>query len=144
MKKNLAVYLVFMSLCAGFFGFSHLAPAQEQQNKSNRLVVLWSSGDKAVAMKMVFMYVTNGKKRGWWDEIALIVWGPSSKLLAEDQELQEEAKKMMEEGVKLFACKACSDSYGVSEKLSELGIEVKYMGVPYTEMLQGGWISVTF
>ncbi|MFW6160196.1 MAG: DsrE family protein [Acidobacteriota bacterium] len=144
MKKKLAVYLVLMGLCLGFFGFPQLVPAQEKEEDSNRLVVLWSSGDKEVAMKMVFMYVYNGKKRGWWDEIALIVWGPSSKLLAGDKELQEEVKKMMEEGVQVFACKACSDSYGVSEKLSELDIEVKYMGVPYTEMLQGGWISVTF
>ena len=144
MKKKLAVYLVLMGLCLGFFGFPQLVPAQEKEEDSNRLVVLWSSGDKDVAMKMVFMYVYNGKKRGWWDEIALIVWGPSSKLLAGDKELQEEVKKMMEEGVQVFACKACSDSYGVSEKLSALSIEVKYMGVAYTEMLQGGWVSVTF
>jgi hypothetical protein len=51
---------------------------------------------------------------------------------------------MGEAGVELVACKACADSYGGSGKLEELGIEVKYMGVPLTEMLKGDWIVVTF
>ncbi|KXS47386.1 MAG: hypothetical protein AWL62_2688, partial [Halanaerobium sp. T82-1] len=32
----------------------------------NSLVVLWTSGDKEVAKKMVFMYTLNAKTRGWW------------------------------------------------------------------------------
>jgi len=35
---------------------------------------------------------------------------------------------MREAGVKLLACKKCSDMYEVSEDLERLGIEVKYMG----------------
>jgi hypothetical protein len=43
---------------------------------------------------------------------------------------------MIADGVVIEACKACSDSYGVSDQLSALGIDVKYMGTPLTEMLQ--------
>ena len=100
----------------------------------SRLMVLWTSGDREVALKMVFMYTLNAKKQGWWDQIRFVVWGPSSKLLSEDRELQAEIGKMQEAGVELLACKACADMYGVSDKLSELGIDVKYMGVPMTEM----------
>jgi hypothetical protein len=46
--------------------------------------------------------------------------------------------------VELLACKACSDMYGVSKKLEELGVTVKYMGVPFTEMLKSGWVTITF
>jgi hypothetical protein len=46
--------------------------------------------------------------------------------------------------VELVACKACSDSYGVSDNLEELGVEVKYMGRPLTDMLKGDWAVVTF
>ena len=56
---------------------------------SKKLNVLWTSGDREVALKMVLMYSFNAKKRGWWDEVSLIVWGPSAKLLTEDPELQE-------------------------------------------------------
>lgn len=75
----------------------------------------------------------------------LLVWGASSKLLAEDQELQESLLKMKGAGVALFACKGCADVYGVSDKLSSLGIDVKYMGVPLTEYLKNkDWVTVTF
>lgn len=113
-------------------------------NEPSKLVVVWTSGDREVALKMVYMYTYNAKKNEWWDKIRFVVWGPSSKLLSEDKELQDYLKKMKEVGVELLACKACADMYGVSEKLEDLGIEVKYMGKDLTEMLQGGWTSLTF
>ncbi|NOR14596.1 MAG: DsrE family protein [Candidatus Aminicenantes bacterium] len=110
----------------------------------SKLLVVWTSGDREVALKMVFMYTFNAKKRGWWEEIRFLIWGPSSKLLSEDKELQQEIKKMKEAGVELVACKACADLYGVSDKLESLGIEVKYMGIPLTEMLKSDWTTITF
>ena len=100
------------------------------------LVVLWSSVDKEVATKMAFMYTLNAKLRGWWKHVTLIVWGPSAKLLTEDSELRDRIEKMRAAWVVLLACKACSDSYGVSEGLEKLGVEVKYMGEPFTQILK--------
>ena len=40
---------------------------------------------------------------------------------------------MKEAGVDLYAYKACADIYGVSDKLESLGINVKYMGIPFTQ-----------
>jgi len=111
---------------------------------SSKLVVVWTSGDREVAIKMVYMYTYNAKKNGWWDNIRFIVWGPSSKLLSEDKELQEYTQKMKDVGVEVFACKACADMYGISEKLEGLGLEVKYIGEDLTEMLQSGWTHLTF
>ena len=108
------------------------------------LFVVWSSGDKDVALKMVFMYVHNAKKLGWWRTVRLVVWGPSSKLLSEDPELQDALKAMGKDGVELYACRACADMYGVSPALEELDIKVIYMGEPLTEMLKQGWASLTF
>jgi hypothetical protein len=64
------------------------------------------------------------------------VWGPSSKLLVGDKELQEHIVDMKEKGVKLLACKKCSDLYRVSNDLKRLGIEVKYMGKALTDYLR--------
>jgi hypothetical protein len=121
-----------------------VASGQEAALESSKLAVLWTSGDRDVALKMVFMYTLNAKRRAWFDEVQLIVWGPSSKLLSVDEELQAAVAEMDEAAVELVACKACADSYGVSGKLEELGVEVKYMGVPLTEMLKGDWVVVTF
>ena len=51
---------------------------------------------------------------------------------------------MKEVGVELFACKACSDMYGVSENLEKPGITVKYVGKDLTEILKSGWVTITF
>lgn len=109
----------------------------------NKLVVVWTSGDKEVAMKMVFMYTYNARKYGWWDDITLLVWGPSSKLLSEDKELQDYIKEMKEVGVNLLACKGCSDLYEVSEDLEKLGITVKYTGKDLTDFIKNRHV-VTF
>ena len=110
----------------------------------SKLLVVWTSADREVALNMVFMYTFNAKKNGWWKDVRLVVWGPSAKLLSQDEELRGYVKKMKAAGVELQACKACSDGYGVSANLAELGVDVKYMGVPFTEMLKTGWTTVTF
>lgn len=120
------------------------SPEKEVKSTPSRLAVVWTSGDREVALKMVFMYTYNAKKNEWWDTIRFIVWGPSSKLLSEDAELQEYIQKMKKIGVELYACKACADLYGVSDKLEKLGIEVKYIGQDLTSMLQDNWTSLTF
>ncbi|MDA8216557.1 MAG: DsrE family protein [Dehalococcoidales bacterium] len=117
--------------------------ADESQEK-NKLAVIWSARDREVALNMVFMYTKNSKLRGWWDQVRLIIWGPSAELLAQDEGLQTELAVMREAGVELQACKSCSDRYGVSEKLAELGVDVIYMGVPLTEYLKGDWAVLTF
>jgi hypothetical protein len=83
------------------------------------LVLLWTSGDREVALNMVFMYTLNSKLKNWWSEVRLIVWGPSSRLLSEDKDLQDEIRKMKNAGVILEACKACADKYGVSQRLEQ-------------------------
>ncbi len=109
-----------------------------------KLVVMWTSGDREVALKMVFMYTFNAKRLEWWDDITLVVWGPSARLLTEDKELQEYLAKIMDGGTKVIACKGCSDQYGVSEKLEDLGIDVKYIGRLLTDFIKEGRHILTF
>lgn len=113
---------------------------------AEKLVVVWTSGDRDVALKMVFMYTYNASESrfGWWKDITLIVWGPSAKLLSEDKELQEYVTTMKKAGITLEACKACSDMYEVSGQLEKLGIDVKYMGQQLTDYIKEGRHVVTF
>lgn len=108
------------------------------------LVVVWSSGDRDVAEKMVFMYTLNSTLREWWKEVTLIIWGPSAKLISEDIELQDYLKKLKDAGVRLEACITCADMYRVSKKLTTLGVDVKPMGLPLTEYLKEGKAVITF
>jgi hypothetical protein len=109
-----------------------------------RLVSLWTSGDPEVAEKVCFMYTHAAQKYKWFEEVNLIVWGPSALLLSNNLGLQNQIKAMIKDGVKVEACKACADSYGVSQILTSLGIEVKYMGAPMTNMIKEGRKFLTF
>lgn len=116
----------------------------EKQADNDHLLIVWTSGDPEVAHKMVFMYAYNARKNGWWDRITLLVWGPSAKLSSENAGIQESLQKMKEAGVELLACKGCADQYGVSSRLEELGIEVKYTGTYLTDFVKSGKKIITF
>jgi hypothetical protein len=118
--------------------------AQEPKPAPTRLVVLWTSGDPEVAHKVCLMYTHAAGKNKWFDEVRLVVWGPSTRLLAADKDLQAKIKTMMADGIKLEACVACASSYGVSDTLRGLGIEVKGMGKPLSNYIQQGWKVLTF
>ncbi len=145
-KKNISLVLIVLFVVSGLaLGAQEKSEVKvKAETKTHNQLIVWSSGDREVAIKMVFMYAYNCKMRKWMDKVQLLVWGPSSKLLAGDKELQDKIKKMKEAGVELTACKACADMYGVSDKLTALGVDVKYMGVPLADMQKKGWHVITF
>ncbi|ADD69095.1 protein of unknown function DUF1291 [Denitrovibrio acetiphilus DSM 12809] len=111
---------------------------------NNELAVIWCSSDRDVAETTVFMYTLNAKYKEWWDAVHLVIWGPSAKLLADDEGVQEKVKEMITAGVSVSACRENADIYGVSDKLIGMGIDVRYMGEPVTRMLQRGAKLITF
>lgn len=141
MKKMLrtSMFIAFLTVL-----FIPVTVGQETKAESDTLVVVWTSGDIDVAEKMVFMYVNAAKGAKWFDEVVFIVWGPSAKLLSENESLQERLKKMQEIGIRTEACVACARMYGVDENLRELGIDVKGMGVPLSDYLKKGFQILTF
>ena len=147
--KKLNVVIVSLAIVTAFLiGGIVQQPAfaaEEVQEQGPNIAIIWTSGDRDVALNMVFMYALNAKRREWANEVELVVWGPSAKLLSHDVELQERVAAMHEVGVVFKACKACSDGYGVSDKLQELGVDVKYMGVELTEYIANpDWHTITF
>ena len=138
MKKTILL-LIAISIYSGVFAQTET----KMKDNSNKLAVLWTSGDVEVAEKMCFMYTYYAKKQGWFDEVVLIIWGPSAKLLSENKNLQDYVKKMKEAGVVIEACVACAKMYGVDEELAEMGIDVKGMGTPLTKYLKEGWSTLS-
>lgn len=110
-----------------------------------RLAVVWTSGDPDVAHRMALMYSHAAKRAGWFDEVTLVVWGPSQRLLVGDKDLQAKLEAMRKDGVIVRACIACANSYGIADDLRALGLPVEPMGQPLSEMLQSdGWDVLTF
>jgi hypothetical protein len=105
-------------------------------NSSDRLVVLWTSGDVYVAERMVLMYTQAACSKKFFNEVILIIWGPSAKLAAENIRIQEKLKAIQAEGVIIQACITCAREYEVADELINLGFDVKAMGQPLTDYLK--------
>jgi len=109
----------------------------------DKLNILWTTDNKETVLHMLVMYAINSKANGWWDEVNIIIWGASAQLVGTDSEIQSEVVEMTNHGINFEACKACSDHYGVSDKLKSLGVDVKYMGEPLTRYLKSGDKMIT-
>ncbi len=119
-------------LAAGAFGQSGETSAVSPK----RLAVVWSSADPDVAERVCLMYTHAAKRIGWFDEVTLIVWGPSQRTLVGDKDLRAKIGEMQTDGVVTRACVVCADSFGVADELRELGFSVEPMGGPLSEMLK--------
>ena len=135
-----ACAVVVVASVGAWSGSSHAA----EEEASPRLCVVWSSGDPGVAENVCFMYTHAAKRRGWFGVVHLVVWGPSAKLLAENEELQNDVKTMQKTGVVVEACVACANNYGVADTLKALDIDVKPMGAPLSDRLKSSWKVLTF
>jgi len=111
---------------------------------SDTLVIVWSSGDPEVAEKACLMYAHAAKKNKWFDEVILIVWGPSERLLAVNDMIKEKIDAMKKDGIIVEACIACSNMYGVTNELKVCGVDVKGMGAPLSNYLKRGYRTVSF
>lgn len=105
-------------------------------SKKTKLNLLWTNADEMTAEKMVFMYTINSLRNGWWEEVTLIIWGATTKMVSENKKIQSLIKEALDSGVHVSACKACSDQLGVTDVLIEMGIEVIYWGEPLTNVLK--------
>jgi len=92
---------------------------------------------------MTLMYATGAQSRGWFDEVRLVIWGPSQRLVVADKDIRASIARLIESGVVVEACQACADLYGIADDLRSIeGLTVKYMGQPLTEFIKDPTCSV--
>lgn len=110
----------------------------------NKLHILWTNDNLLTAEHMVLMYALNALKKGLWDEMLVIIWGASSKLVSQNIHIQKLILEAQSAGVKFSACSACAENLGTTQVLADLGVELKGWGIPLTEIVKnkGHLISV--
>ena len=104
----------------------------------DKLNILWTTDNKDNVFNMLTMYAINSKRRNWWQQVNVIIWGASAKLVGNDPQVQTEIIEMLHQGITIEACKDCCDRFDVSEKLEKLGVTVRYMGQSLTEYIKSG------
>jgi hypothetical protein len=121
-----------------------MSQSEIQKKGSDTLVIIWTSDDPLLAERMVFMYTHAAKQKIFFEEIVLIIWGPSAKLAAENIKVKEKLKAMQDDGVKIKACITCAKEYQVEDELKKMDFEVKAMGKVLTGYLKSGAHVLTF
>jgi hypothetical protein len=141
MKNNMVFALLTVII---LFPASLWAQAESGSNPGENLVIVWTSDDPYVAERMVLMYAHASKTSGWFDEVTIIIWGPSAKMVAENSKIREKLEHMQKDGVEIRACIVCANMYEVTEELKALNFDVQGMGKPLTEYLKSGAHVLTF
>lgn len=108
-----------------------------------KINILWTTDNKDTIFNMLAMYAINSKKRGWWKEVNIILWGASVKLVGNDTQVQTEVLEMLQNGITLEACKDCCDNFNVTDILLKLGVNVRYMGEPMTKYIKANEKLIT-
>ncbi len=112
-------------------------------NEPKNLYILWTNADVIASQLMLMMYSRNSMLNHWWDNVTVIIWGATVKLISENETIQEHYKMARHAGVKFSACISCAEQLGVVEKLHELEIEAIPWGEPLTAIIQNGEKLIT-
>lgn len=114
-----------------------------QKEQPSRVNILWTNDNRVTAELMVFMYATNAKMKGWFDEVQIIIWGSTAELAAKNEDIQVLIQNAQSLGVHISACLSCANALGVRKELENLDIELIYWGEPLTEILKSGEKLIT-
>ena len=109
----------------------------------SRIVVIISSSDAEKA-RTGLMYAINSLKHGWLEDVKIIFFGPAQDLLLEDAEIQNYIKEYQAMEETAVACKYISDRDKKSEQLSEIGLQVEYVGKMISDYILDGYIPMVW
>ena len=103
---------------------------------NDKLTILWTSGEKDVALKVVLRYAESALEKGMWNAIELIIWGPSVQLAADDEDVRLKLEKLMTTGIQVKACIVCAEEYGVVDILEKMHVKLEMVGEELTRIIQ--------
>ncbi len=103
-----------------------------------KLNILWTTESKETVFNMLSSYAIGSKKNGWWDEVNIMLWGASVKLVGTDAQIQAEVMEMQHQGVRFEACETCCATFNVGDVMNKMGVTIKPLGPLMTEYLKSG------
>lgn len=109
---------------------------------SSKLLMIVATSDREKA-QTALMYANNARKRGWFEDIKVVYFGPSERLVVEDSIISDQAQEIAEAGGSI-ACKYISDRDGVSEKFEKLGVQVEYVGSIISDLIKDGYTTMVW
>ncbi len=102
------------------------------------LLIHWTTDNFDTSLHMVLLYAHNTKKNKLWDEITVLVWGASQKLVKENEQIADEVKKLHSLNVKVIACEHCAAEMNTTDALASCDIDMFKTGKFLTDWIQSG------
>lgn len=103
-------------------------------------VLIWlASGERSKLLPGV-LWGTNAKRRGWVDEVRVVVFGDSEQTVMQDDELFS----MVQEIEDTQFCRHVAENQGTVEQLESKGANVVYVGEPIARAIDEGFTVITF
>ena len=109
---------------------------------TDKALVIISTGDAEKALTGL-MWARNGMRFGWMEDIRVIFFGPSQKLLLEDERVKKMALEIAEAEKPIF-CKYISDQEGNSQQIEATGMDVQYVGTIISDFLKDDYTPMVF
>ncbi len=109
---------------------------------ASKLLVIIATGDKEKALSGL-MYAHNAIKYRWLNSVKVVFFGPSERLVANDEELTKKARDIAAL-TDCFACKAISDKQGVTKNLTETGVKVEYVGDILSNLIKEDYLPMVW
>ncbi|MGB9735681.1 MAG: hypothetical protein ACP5JP_00390 [bacterium] len=108
-----------------------------------KILVIVSTENKEKALSAL-VFVQNSLKNKRFEDIKLILFGPSEKLASNDQALQSIITDIVSMGGSPLACKAISDMHNIGKELTAMGFKLEYVGDPIGNLINNGYIPMVF
>ncbi|MEJ2360181.1 MAG: hypothetical protein P8Z75_01945 [Gammaproteobacteria bacterium] len=103
-------------------------------------VLVWlASGERSKLMPGV-LWGLNAKRRGWVDDVRVVVFGDSEQTVMKDDELFN----MVQEIEGTMFCRHVAENQGTVEQLESKGANVIYVGEPIARAIDEGYTVITF
>lgn len=109
---------------------------------SSKLLIIIATGNKEKALTGL-MYAKNTIKREWIEEVKIVYFGPSEKLIQTDSDVANEAIEIANL-CESYACKAISDREGISEYIDKMGVKIEYVGSIISDYIKQGYVPMVW
>ena len=109
---------------------------------SSKLLIIIATGEKEKAQTGM-MYARNAIKHRWLDDVKVVFFGPSERLIAEDKNMAKKAQEIAKLS-ECLACKHISDKENLSDNLEKLGIKIEYVGPIISNLIKDGYIPMVW
>jgi hypothetical protein len=106
------------------------------------LLVIIATAEKEKALTAL-MFVKNAWGGAWFDDVKVVFFGPSEKLIAQDEEVAGEVRNISVIG-ESFACITISNKDGTTEKIREIGLTLVGVGPVISKLINDGYVPMVW